>query len=355
MSPTFAYFEAKYEFAEVEFSQLTEVEKVGFSQAAKGMFCKKVPDLCEGIENAFVKPLTVPDDSDSVGRLRARQATEGTVVVIQFKRSVLAEPAAPALPSVNVVVDGTTMQVAAPEGTTVTVLANNFQAPSVSPTANPSSSPTPSPTPGPTTSPSTTMPTEQDETFSPTLAPTTSEPTPAPTPGPTPAPTTSEPTPVPTTIPTPSPTPSPTTADPTPAPTPAQTTPEPTPSPTPPSNYCLEGYADYGVRYNWGLGKITVAFTHEMCSARCSLYAHPRFNGGCKSYLTGMYFGMLFCRSYGGNQRTTRCASWAKPDSRGVGSGVLGSMHPRTNQENIGGNCCSNSTFVLADMARLAK
>ena len=135
----------------------------------------------------------------------------------------------------------------------------------------------------------------------------------------------------------------------------ALATPEPTPSPTPPSNYCLEGYADYGVRYNWGLGKITVAFTHEMCSARCSLYAHPRFNGGCKSYLTGMYFGMLFCRSYGGNQRTTRCASWAKPDSRGVGSGVLGSMHPRTNQENIGGNCCSNSTFVLADMARLAK
>jgi len=135
----------------------------------------------------------------------------------------------------------------------------------------------------------------------------------------------------------------------------ATPTPFPTPTPTTPSNYCLEGYDDYGVRFNWALGRITIAFTHQQCSDRCSQYSAPQFNGGCKAYMTGMYFGMLFCRSYGGDLMTQPCAPWAKPGQRGVGSGAVGSVHPRTTQENIGGNCCSNSTFVMADLASLAK
>jgi len=62
--------------------------------------------------------------------------------------------------------------------------------------------------------------------------------------------------------------------------------------------------------------------------------------------MTGMYFGMLFCRSYGGDLRTQPCASWANPGERGIGSGSLGSIHPLTGQLNVGGNCCSNFTFV---------
>ena len=111
-------------------------------------------------------------------------------------------------------------------------------------------------------------------------------------------------------------------------------------------DYCPEGYGDYGIRYNWGLGRITIVTTHEQCSDRCTQYSDPQFSGGCKAYMTGMYFGMLFCRSYGGDVRTQACASWAVPTDPGVGSGQLGSVHSNTNQENIGGNCCSNTTFV---------
>ena len=94
------------------------------------------------------------------------------------------------------------------------------------------------------------------------------------------------------------------------------------------------------------MGRITIAFSHQMCSDRCTEYSGPQYMGGCKGYMTGMYYGMLFCRSYGGNFRTEPCAPWAKPDQPGVGSGAVGYVHRRTNQENIGGNCCSNSTFV---------
>ena len=111
-------------------------------------------------------------------------------------------------------------------------------------------------------------------------------------------------------------------------------------------DYCPEGYGDYGVRYNWGLGQITIVATHQQCADRCSLYSAPQFNGGCKAFMTGMYYGMLFCRSYGGNFRTQPCASWAAPGDPGVASGAIGSVSDRTNQENVGGNCCSNSTFV---------
>ena len=128
----------------------------------------------------------------------------------------------------------------------------------------------------------------------------------------------------------------------------------PTPPPTP-SIYCPTGYDDYGIRYNWGLGQITIVRTHAQCADRCTQFSGPQFSGGCKAYMTGMYYGMLFCRSYGGNLRNQNCAAWAVPANPGVGSGALGSVHSRTNQENVGGNCCSNSTFVMADLARLAK
>ena len=142
-----------------------------------------------------------------------------------------------------------------------------------------------------------------------------------------------------------------TTSGPTPAPTPAPATSEPIPSPTQATEYCQEGYADYGVRYNWAIGKITITASHEACSARCTQYSGPQYLGGCKAYQTGMYYGMLFCRSYGGSFRTTGCASWANPTHPGVGSGALGDTHPRTNTVNIGGNCCSNSTFVAISEA----
>lgn len=126
----------------------------------------------------------------------------------------------------------------------------------------------------------------------------------------------------------------------------APTTSAPTGPPTR-FDYCLEGYGDYGVRYNWGLGRITIATSHQACSARCSEYSAPQFNGGCKSYQTGMYYGMLYCRSYGGNRRTIGCAPWAVPTHPGLGSGALGSIDPRTGNTNVGGNCCSNTTFVV--------
>ena len=62
--------------------------------------------------------------------------------------------------------------------------------------------------------------------------------------------------------------------------------------------------------------------------------------------MTGMYVGMIFCRSYGGTVRTTGCPQWAAPDHPGFYSGAIGYVHPQTNQPNIGGNCCSNTTFV---------
>ena len=114
-------------------------------------------------------------------------------------------------------------------------------------------------------------------------------------------------------------------------------------------NYCREGYDDYGVRYNWGLGKITIVTTHQECSDRCTQFSGRQFSGGCKAYMTGMYFGMLFCRSYGGDFRTQPCAAWASPANKGIGSGALGSIHPMTGQFNFGGNCCSNTTFVLGN------
>ena len=112
------------------------------------------------------------------------------------------------------------------------------------------------------------------------------------------------------------------------------------------SDYCPCGYHDYGVRYSQGLGRITIVRTHQECADRCTTFSGSQFMGGCRGFMTGMYMNMLFCRSYGSNVRTTACPFWAIPQHPGQFSGPLGTVRPRTNQVNVGGNCCSNTTFV---------
>jgi len=121
------------------------------------------------------------------------------------------------------------------------------------------------------------------------------------------------------------------------------------PTPPPTSRHCPAGYADYGSRFGRGLGRITIVTAHVQCAARCTHHSGVRYNGGCKGYMTGMYFGMVFCRSYGGDWSGAQaCAPWASPSNQGLFSGAVGFVHPRTGQENIGGNCCTNITFVDA-------
>ena len=109
---------------------------------------------------------------------------------------------------------------------------------------------------------------------------------------------------------------------------------------------CPDGYADYGTRWNQGLGRIVIANLHSDCSSRCTQFSGAEFSGGCRGYMTGMYYGFLYCRSYGRDLRTQPCAPWASVSSPGFLSGALGDVHPRTGQQNLGGNCCSNITFV---------
>jgi len=100
------------------------------------------------------------------------------------------------------------------------------------------------------------------------------------------------------------------------------------------------------VRWNWSIGKIIVSPSHQACYDRCNTYSGPQFLGGCKGYMTGMYAGMLFCRSYGGQRRDQPCAPFAHPSNPGLFSGPLGFTHARTNNVNVGGECCQNMTFV---------
>ena len=110
------------------------------------------------------------------------------------------------------------------------------------------------------------------------------------------------------------PTPAPATSDPTPAPTPAPTTANPTPAPT---TYCPAGYTDAPQRFNWGLGKIVIAENHQACADRCTRFSGAQWDGGCKGYQTGTYFGMLLCKSYGGQLQVENCAPWAVPEAGG--------------------------------------
>lgn len=125
------------------------------------------------------------------------------------------------------------------------------------------------------------------------------------------------------------------------------TRPPPTPPPTGNSyNYCPAGYTDYRRRFDQGVGQITIVSHHTTCAARCTQYSDPSYGGGCKGYMTGMYNGMVFCRSYTGNSMTTPCAAWAVPWHPGAFSGGLGTVNYRTGQVNIGGNCCTRTAAV---------
>ena len=135
------------------------------------------------------------------------------------------------------------------------------------------------------------------------------------------------------------------------APVPAPTAYVPTCAPTSSlvtRDFCPCGYHDYGVRYNLGLGRITVVVSHRQCADRCTTFSGPQFAGGCKGFMTGMYMNMVFCRSYGSRRIATPCPAWANPSNPGQYSGPLGRVSSVTGQENIGGNCCSNTTFVDA-------
>lgn len=61
-----------------------------------------------------------------------------------------------------------------------------------------------------------------------------------------------------------------------------------------------------------------------------------------------MYWGSLYCRSYGGSSYSTACAGWAFPTNPGMYSGALNTIHQATGQRNIGGSCCTNNTWLAA-------
>ena len=107
------------------------------------------------------------------------------------------------------------------------------------------------------------------------------------------------------------------------------------------SNYCPDGYTNRDTRHDRAQGRITVVTTHQECADRCTTFAGAQYNGGCKGFQTGMFDGMLLCKSYGGSVRSTDCASWAYPDDPGTASGNLGTVFAATNQLNVGGNCCT--------------
>ena len=85
-----------------------------------------------------------------------------------------------------------------------------------------------------------------------------------------------------------------------------------------PDTYCPPGYTDSSQRWTRGLGRIVLVDHDLECSARCTQYSGSQFSGGCKGYMTGIYYGMLLCRSYGGTQQSTDCAQWANPNSGGA-------------------------------------
>jgi len=116
------------------------------------------------------------------------------------------------------------------------------------------------------------------------------------------------------------------------------------------TEYCPDGYRTYSTRYNWNLGRRIQVYTHQQCADRCTEFSGPEHHGGCKGFMTGMYYGLLYCKSFGGKPGGP-CAYWAAPKHRGVASGAFGETYTRTNQENLGGRCCSNVTFKELDNA----
>jgi len=116
---------------------------------------------------------------------------------------------------------------------------------------------------------------------------------------------------------------------------------------------CLPGYQNYGLRWARALGRIEIVTSHKACSARCTQYSDRQYAGGCKGFMTGMYDGYLYCKTYGSYSSATlkespnkKCAWFAEQYSPGHNSGELGEVHPRTFQQNLGGRCCMNVTFA---------
>ena len=89
------------------------------------------------------------------------------------------------------------------------------------------------------------------------------------------------------------------------------------PTTIPNSNYCPQGYVNAPQRYAADLGRITIVHTDEECADRCDRYSGVQYSGGCKGFMTGMFYGVKFCRSYGGNAQTANCAPWADPSLNG--------------------------------------
>jgi hypothetical protein len=115
------------------------------------------------------------------------------------------------------------------------------------------------------------------------------------------------------------------------------------------ASYCPDGYADLPQRFDQPLGRVIIVDSVSECSARCDQYSGERWNGGCKGYQTGFYYGMQYCRSYGGNVKARTCANWANPNTAGINSGALGSVHPRTQRLIVGGSCCVRKEALFFD------
>ena len=45
------------------------------------------------------------------------------------------------------------------------------------------------------------------------------------------------------------------------------------------------------------VGRTDALAGHQECADRCTQFSGEEFAGGCKGYMTGMYYGMLYCKS----------------------------------------------------------
>lgn len=130
------------------------------ADAVTDKVCELKPAQCADIETGYVKQ----SDAPNVTRRQMRSVNQaaGTDAVIVYKKTAVVQPDAIALISVEITLGGTAVVADSEEGTTETITASNYQAPSMSP--------------------STSMPTEIDETgpgsrSSSTRSTTTSKPT----------------------------------------------------------------------------------------------------------------------------------------------------------------------------------
>merc|ERR1719162_2754079 len=101
MSPTFVYFKASYDFADVNYTALTEDEKALMTLAVLDKFCATVgPTMCALIVNVYVAAVDgwFKQLADGSSSLRSRQG--GTKAVLLFANSVEDVPETPVLSDV---------------------------------------------------------------------------------------------------------------------------------------------------------------------------------------------------------------------------------------------------------------